>query len=133
MLEESVGRSSDSGERQAGSLGDVEQRVSGVGEVENPQHGELALALVLPAAGRPVQAPTTELRLAVRIEVHVGRVVLDHGKGVEHVLERIGQALGADEVEVVRGRVVLGVATPRRAHKAPTGRSNPGEQYWRSS
>src|SRR3954454_24726699 len=65
------GRGGGGVEREAGALGDVEQAVVAVGEVQYPEHRELRLLGVAAPAEGVVQAPLAQLRLAVRGQVHV--------------------------------------------------------------
>src|SRR5215472_5736452 len=59
-------------------LRDVEQRVSSVRLVQHPQHRQLDLLALHVAAHLPVEPALSELRLALRIKVDVGLVVLEH-------------------------------------------------------
>ena len=81
-----------------------------------------------------VQPAPAELRLAVGREVAVAAVALEHVDDRSHDVERLGQARGGDEVEVVGRRVVLGELAVAAAHqRADRQRGSPGELYWRSS
>ena len=60
--------------RQPGPLGDVEQRVLAVCEVEHPQHRHLSAGAVEPAAERSIEAALAELWLAPGVLVDVGQI-----------------------------------------------------------
>ncbi len=105
-------------EGHARALGDVEQAVLAVGEVEHPEQRQLALAAAVVAADRPVEARGG--RAAAR--------TWDSGSGSAgsprarpsprgRCASEPARALGPDEVEVVGRGVVLGVAAVRRARE----------------
>ena len=86
------------------ALGDVDQRVLAVREVQHPEQRELVHARAAAGADRPVEAAPTELRLALRAQVHVGRVRLEHVEdgqvGVEASAQRPGRTKSRSSAEV---------------------------------
>src|SRR5581483_9596085 len=54
----------------------------------------------------PVQPALAELGLALRVEVQVPAVRLEHVDDLETAQQRVGEVLGPDEVEVVSRAVV---------------------------
>ena len=98
-------------------MGDVEQRGAPVRLVEHPQEREL-VGGGIGAAEVAVQPALAELRLALGKEVHVRAIVLQHLDDVEQRRERSLELLRADQVEVVRRRVILGELALVRAREA---------------
>ena len=91
----------------SGTIGNVEQRVLAVSLVQDPQHRHLPLDTFVVAAHRFVQAATTELWLTIwrsadRIPTGFENLYGLRDKGVREI-----EIVGADEVEIVRGCVVL--------------------------
>ena len=117
MLDEGSRRVADLRIREPGLLGDLDQRVLAVREVQHPEQRELVHVRAVAGADRPIEAAPAELRLALGTEVHVGVVRLEHVEDVQVRLEAARERLGPDEVEVVRGGVVLGEAAGRRARE----------------
>ena len=104
-------------ERHRGSVRDLEQVVVSVGLVEDPEHRQLRLLPVRSAADRVVEPALSELRLAVRVRVQVGAVLLQSVEQPQALGERIRERLGAHELEVVGRGVVLGETAVRGAHQ----------------
>src|SRR5262249_41739838 len=109
-------------ERQAGRLGDPQQIVGSVAEVQHPELGPLDFLLLGEAAERGVEAASPELRLAERTEVQRRRVCLQDAGDLETHLDRVGERVGRDEVQVVSRAVVLPELPPRRPHETTYGK-----------
>lgn len=105
------------GEGQVGALGDVEQRVLAVGEIQNPK-ARVDFVGGRGAAGGAIEAAATKLRFAKRMEIAKAAIgfqdVEDGGADSERLRERVG----IDETEVVGGGVILRESAPDAAHKA---------------
>ena len=113
--------------------GDVEQRRAPVAQVEHPQQRPLVVGRLHRAAARPVEAAAPELRLAIGAEVHARSIGLEHLDDLEAGAHRLAERPGR-----IRSRPSAEVWYPSNPPcgvriRQPTGRSNPGEQNWRSS
>src|SRR5262249_44435628 len=93
-----------------------------VAEVQHPELGPLDFLLLGEAAERGVEAASPELRLAERTEVQRRRVCLQDAGDLETHLDRVGERVGRDEVQVVSRAVVLPELPPRRPHETTYGK-----------
>src|SRR5580698_9684168 len=87
-------------EGHSGLLGHIQQGMTPVGHAQDPQEGQLDGTLVA-APDRLVQPASTELRLALRVEVLVSAVVLEDLERLDHQTQRLGQGPALDEVQVI--------------------------------
>src|SRR5262245_12079484 len=116
--EEVVGGASHLVEVEVREVGDLDERGGPVGVGEGPQHRHHRVGCG-PAAHGGVQAACTELRFAVRAQVDVRRVALEHVDDPAERLEGLLELVVGDEVQVVRGRVVLRVLAVRGPGQPP--------------
>src|SRR5438128_3179927 len=107
-------RTPDDIEGATGPLGDFQQAVLAVGEIEDPQHGHLVHRGVGEPADGVIEPPLPELRLALRVLAHVGAVALENVEDRQTRHERGRELRRMHEVQVVRRGVVLRKAAVRR-------------------
>ena len=122
-------------ELEAGSPGDVEQRRGPSERLSTQSRRHLGERASIVAADRPVQPAPTELRLArIGTRLRVRAIALEDVTIAHQLRERVGQlrrrrrSRGRRPTCGTRGSSPCGLRP-----KHPTGRSKPGEQYWRSS
>src|SRR5262245_11892297 len=96
------------GERKIGALGDIEQAVPAVRQVEHPQHVHDAWSGVPVAADCTVEATFAKIGLAFGQSVFESEVVLNNLDELRNDAEGRLEMPWRNEVQVVRRRMVFG-------------------------
>ena len=98
-------------------LCDVQQGITSVGLVQNPEHGQFAGFPVWGSADGPIQSALAQLRFAFGIQIKVGLVLFQDLNNSKKPFERIIEGFGTNEVQIIGRRVVLGIAAVGRSRK----------------
>lgn len=104
-----------------------------VRKTEHPQHRHGAGCDILVASDCVIETALTELRFTLRHRIKKDRIIFNHIERQCYELVGLRQIIGSYEIEIIRRSVILGNRAELAALQSPTGRLNPGEQYWRSS
>ena len=90
-----------------------------VGEIENPQHGHIRCRGILVSSDRPIKSTFSKLRFTFWQRVDVDGVILEDIKSLGDEPIRLREMIWPNEIEIVRGRVILGNLSELTALEKP--------------
>ena len=116
MLFQFVGAVGKQREGHSGPLGNVQQRVIAVGEVQYPEPRQVLVADTC-SSGGSIQPSASQCGLAVRIQAPIGCIALEHVDNAGADIECLSQRRRGHEIDVVGGGVILGKLAPGASHQ----------------
>jgi len=125
MLFQFVGAVGKQRKGHSGPLGNVQQRVIAVGEVQYPEPRQVLVADTC-SSGGPVQPSAPQRGLAVGIQAPKGCIALEYVDDTSADIEGLSQSRRCHEVDVVGRGVILGKLAPGASHQAADGQIESG-------
>jgi len=116
MLFQFVGAVGKQRKGHSGPLGNVQQRVIAVGEVQYPEPRQVLVADTC-SSGGSIQPSASQRRLAVRIQAPIGGIALEHVDDTSADIECFSQSRRGHEVDVIGRGVILGKLAPGAPHQ----------------